>query len=112
MNTLAEVESQVLEFSLEVQLQLLALLADNIRSKTVAMSPKRTFRQKLGGYEGKVWMAPDFDDALDCFAEYVQYLIDTHVLLWSLDSVETLSPEAKEILPIKPAHIDKLADHS
>lgn len=71
MNTLAEVESQVFEFSLEVQLQLLALLADNIRSKTVAMSPKRTFRRKLGGYEGKVWMAPDFDDAPDCFAEYV-----------------------------------------
>ena len=83
------------------------------------------------------------------------YLIDTHVLLWALDSVETLSPKAKEILqtesvcvsiaslweiaikkgigklnvpfssteladicrmreieilPIKPAHIDKLAD--
>ena len=26
------------------------------------------------------------------------YFIDTHVLLWSLDSVETLSPKAKEIL--------------
>ena len=71
MNTLAEVESQVLDFSLEDQLQLLALLADNIRSKTAAKSPKRTFRRKLGGYEGKIWMAPDFDETPDCFAEYV-----------------------------------------
>lgn len=71
MCTLAEVKSQVLDFSLDDQLQLLAFLADNICSKMAVKSPKRTFRRKLGGYEGKIWMALDFDETPDGFAEYV-----------------------------------------
>ena len=71
MSPLAEVKSRILDFSLDNQLQLLAFLTDNICSKMVAKSQKFTFRRKLGGYEGKIWMAPDFDETPDCFTEYV-----------------------------------------
>ena len=72
MNTFAEIENQVLGFSLEEQMQLLALLADNIRNKaTVKPRDEKTFRRKLGGFEGKIRISPDFDETPDCFAEYV-----------------------------------------
>ena len=70
MDTLAEVESKVIEFSLEDQLQLLALLAECIRNKTQAKSEKKAHR-KLGGFEGKIWISPDFDETPNCFAEYM-----------------------------------------
>ncbi len=52
-------------------MQLLTLLADNIRNKaTVKPRDEKTFRRKLGGFEGKIRISPDFDETPDCFAEY------------------------------------------
>ena len=37
------------------------------------------------------------------------YLIDTHILLWSLDSVENLSPKAKEVLQFEKVFVSTVS---
>lgn len=39
-----------------------------VRLVSLALPAKK---RKLGGFEGKVWVAPDFDAPLDDFVEYL-----------------------------------------
>jgi len=45
----------------------LNLLISNTKQNTQQTNSKRV----LGGLEGKIWMAPDFDEPLDDFKEYM-----------------------------------------
>ena len=70
---LAYVQNQILEFSLEEQLYLLAYIANNVNKGNVSENhteiPKKSY---FGALKNKIsYIAPDFDEPLDDFAEYM-----------------------------------------
>ena len=70
----AQVEAQVLEMSYEQKIQLLYMIADNLKNTRIIETidsqikkPKRRF----GILKGKIRMAPDFDKTPPGFEEYM-----------------------------------------
>lgn len=70
----AQVEAQVLEMSYEQKIQLLYMIADNLKNTRIIETidsqikkPKRRF----GILKGKIQMAPDFDETPPGFEEYM-----------------------------------------
>ena len=70
----AQVEAQVLEMSYEQKIQLLYMIADNLKNTKIIENidsqikkPKRRF----GILKGKIQMAPDFDETPPGFEEYM-----------------------------------------
>lgn len=70
----AQVEAQVLEMSYEQKIQLLHMIADNLKNTRIIETidsqikkPKRRF----GILKGKIQMAPDFDETPPGFEEYM-----------------------------------------
>ena len=71
-DALAYVQNQILEFSLEEQLYLLAYIANNVNKKNSATQSQKVFTRKAGiGKDPDFYMSPDFDEPLDDFAEYM-----------------------------------------
>ena len=70
--TLTNMETQILNYSLEEQINLMIFLANVIKQKnTAAVSKGKVFTRKLGGLEEGFWMADDFDDTPECFKDYM-----------------------------------------
>lgn len=70
--TLKNMETQIMDYSLEDQINLMAYLANIIKQKTTSTtSAEKRFTRKLGGLEDGFWMADDFDETPDCFKEYI-----------------------------------------
>jgi len=70
----AQVEAQVLEMPYEQKIQLLYMIADNLKNTKIIETidsqikkPKRLF----GILKGKIQMAPDFDETPPGFEEYM-----------------------------------------
>ena len=70
----AQVEAQVLEMPYEQKIQLLYIIADNLKNTRIIETidsqikkPKRRF----GILKGKIQMAPDFDETPPGFEEYM-----------------------------------------
>ena len=70
----AQVEAQVLEMPYEQKIQLLYIIADNLKNTKIIENidsqikkPKRRF----GILKGKIQMAPDFDETPPGFEEYM-----------------------------------------
>lgn len=70
----AQVEAQVLEMPYEQKIQLLYMIADNLKNTKIIENidsqikkPKRRF----GILKGKIQMAPDFDETPPGFEEYM-----------------------------------------
>lgn len=70
----AQVEAQVLEMPYEQKIQLLYMIADNLKNTRIIETidsqikkPKRRF----GILKGKIQMAPDFDETPPGFEEYM-----------------------------------------
>ena len=70
----AQVEAQVLEMPYEQKIQLLYMIADNLKNTKIIENidsqikkPKRNF----GILKGKIQMAPDFDETPPGFEEYM-----------------------------------------
>ena len=70
----AQVEAQVLEMPYEQKIQLLYMIADNLKNTKIIENidsqikkPKRSF----GILKGKIQMAPDFDETPPGFEEYM-----------------------------------------
>lgn len=70
----AQVEVQVLEMPYEQKIQLLYMIADNLKNTRIIETidsqikkPKRRF----GILKGKIQMAPDFDETPPGFEEYM-----------------------------------------
>ena len=71
-DALAYVEKQILEFSMEEQLYLLAYIANNVSKKESSVSaPKKSTRKAGIGKDPDFYMSPDFDEPLEDFAEYM-----------------------------------------
>ncbi len=69
---LAYVQNQILEFSLEVQLYLLAYIANNVNKKNKAKHTSAKKKSYFGALKNKIsYIAPDFDEPLADFAEYM-----------------------------------------
>ena len=67
---------QVLEFIKTVpdnRLAYVMALLKNVNSEDMSaeLLEKTKKRKKLGGMEGKIWMADDFNEPLECFEEYM-----------------------------------------
>ena len=67
---------QVLEFIKTVpdnRLAYVMALLKNVKSEDMSaeLLEKTKKRKKLGGMEGKIWMADDFNELPDCFEEYM-----------------------------------------
>ncbi len=73
MLTMAQVEDQVKQFSLDEQLHLLAYIANIMKSRTSSIPPvtKGQTKRHAGGLTGDFYMADDFDETPDCFKEYM-----------------------------------------
>ena len=69
-DALAYVQNQILDFSMEEQLYLLAYIANNINKQKSEKS--KVFVRKAGiGKDPDFYMSPDFDEPLEDFAEYM-----------------------------------------
>ncbi len=69
-DALAYVQNQILDFSMEEQLFLLAYIANNINRKKAEKT--KAFVRKAGiGKDPDFYMSPDFDEPLEDFAEYM-----------------------------------------
>ena len=67
---LAYVQNQILDFSIEDQLCLLAYIANNVNRQKAEKS--KGFVRKAGiGKDPDFYMSPDFDEPLEDFAEYM-----------------------------------------
>lgn len=70
----AQVEAQVLEMPYEQKIQLLYIIADNLKNtkiiKTAGSQVKKP-KRRFGILKGKIRMAPDFDETPPGFEEYV-----------------------------------------
>ena len=70
----AQVEAQVLEMPYEQKIQLLYIIADNLKNikitETVGSQVKKP-KRRLGILKGKIQMAPDFDETPPGFEEYM-----------------------------------------
>ena len=70
----AQMEAQVLEMSYEQKIQLLYMIADNLKNikitETVGSQVKKP-KRRLGILKGKIRMAPDFDKTPPGFEEYM-----------------------------------------
>ena len=70
----AQMEAQVLEMSYEQKIQLLYIIADNLKNikitETVGSQVKKP-KRRLGILKGKIRMAPDFDKTPPGFEEYM-----------------------------------------
>ena len=67
---LAYIQNQILDFSMEEQLFLLAYIANNINKQQIEKS--KTFVRKAGiGKDPDFYMSPDFDEPLEDFSEYM-----------------------------------------
>ena len=70
----AQVEVQVLEMPYEQKIQLLYIIADNLKNikitETVGSQVKKP-KRRLGILKGKIRMAPDFDKTPPGFEEYM-----------------------------------------
>ena len=67
---LAYVQNQILDFSIEDQLSLLAYIANNVNRQKAEKS--KVFVRKAGiGKDPDFYMSPDFDEPLEDFAEYM-----------------------------------------
>ena len=70
----AQVEAQVLEMPYEQKIQLLYIIADNLKNikitETVGSQVKKP-KRRLGILKGKIRMAPDFDKTPPGFEEYM-----------------------------------------
>ncbi|MBQ3824933.1 MAG: DUF2281 domain-containing protein [Spirochaetaceae bacterium] len=70
MMTMAQVEKQVNLFSFEEQLHLLAYIANKVNMRSAVKQEKKP-KRSAGGLTGKFYMASDFDEPLEDFAEYM-----------------------------------------
>ena len=67
---LTYVQNQILDFSIEDQLYLLAYIANNVTRQKAEKS--KVFVRKAGiGKDPDFYMSPDFDEPLEDFAEYM-----------------------------------------
>ena len=70
----AQVEALVLEMPYEQKIQLLHIIADNLKNikitETVGSQVKKP-KRRLGILKGKIRMAPDFDKTPPGFEEYM-----------------------------------------
>lgn len=70
----AQVEAQVLEMPYEQKIQLLYIIADNLKNikitETVGLQVKKP-KRRFGILKGKIQMAPDFDETPPGFEEYM-----------------------------------------
>ena len=70
----AQVEALVLEMPYEQKIQLLYIIADNLKNikitETVGSQVKKP-KRRLGILKGKIRMAPDFDKTPPGFEEYM-----------------------------------------
>ena len=67
---LVYVQNQILDFSIEDQLSLLAYIANNVKRQKAEKS--KVFVRKAGiGKDPDFYMSPDFDEPLEDFAEYM-----------------------------------------
>ncbi|WP_428770018.1 DUF2281 domain-containing protein [Treponema sp. HNW] len=70
----AQVEAQVLEMPYEQKIQLLYIIADNLKNtkiiETAGLQVKKP-KRRFGILKGKIRMAPDFDETPPGFEEYV-----------------------------------------
>ena len=69
MRTMTQIEIQITQNYFEVQLHLLALIANKVNISSEKSSTKTTKRSP-GGLTGKFWMAEDFDETPDCFKTF------------------------------------------
>ena len=72
-DALKYVQDQILEFSMEEQLYLLAYIANNVNKKNVSISHASNNKKSyFGALKSKInYIAPDFDEPLEDFAEYM-----------------------------------------
>ena len=71
-DALADIQNQILEFSMEEQLYLLAYIANNVSKTKSANQSQKLFTRKAGiGKDPDFYMSPDFDEPLDDFSEYM-----------------------------------------
>lgn len=72
-DALADVQKQILDFSMEEQLYLLAYIANNVNknnSSAKYLSNKK--KSYFGALKNKInYIAPDFDEPVEDFAEYM-----------------------------------------
>ena len=75
--TLANMETQIMTFSLEEQIRFMAYLANIIQQKSELKYSESTQKitkkpiRHLGKWKGQIWMADDFDETPECFEEYM-----------------------------------------
>lgn len=72
-DALADIQKQILDFSMEEQLYLLAYIANNVNknnSSAKYLSNKK--KSYFGVLKNKInYIAPDFDEPVEDFAEYM-----------------------------------------
>ena len=74
---LAYVQNQILDFSMEGQLYLLAYIANNVNKKNSANQSQKVFTRKARiGKAPDFYMSPDFDEPLDDFAPCSDFLMN------------------------------------
>ncbi|MBP5359004.1 MAG: DUF2281 domain-containing protein [Treponema sp.] len=68
----AYVQSQISNFSMEEKLLLLAYIANNVKETNIVDVKNKSFKRQAGiAKDPEFYMAPDFDEPLDDFAEYM-----------------------------------------
>ena len=71
-DALAYVQNQILEFSMEEQLYLLAYIANNVNKSKMIERQTPEKKSYFGALKSKIsYIAPDFDESIEDFAEYM-----------------------------------------
>ncbi len=71
-DALKYVQNQILEFSIEEQLYLHAYIANNVNKNVSTSHNSNNKKSYFGALKSKInYIAPDFDEPLEDFAEYM-----------------------------------------